>query len=87
MSRVDTALNRLEAALDALEVAFDLEVPKEDAVEHKMRGERDALMTRVRELEAKSREDAQLRGEAADAVRAALQDLRAVAGQGGTTNG
>lgn len=87
MSRVSTALSRLEAALDALEVAIETQDPQERQLEIKMRSERDALLSRVRELESKSREDAQLRGEAADAVRAALQDLRAVAAQGGVANG
>lgn len=79
------ALARLETALDALEAAVDR--ANSGAAEKTLRDERQALISRVRELETKSRDDVRLRGEAADAVRAALQDLRAIEAQGGGANG
>lgn len=88
MSRLENALARLDTALVQLESKLEgvslKDANSKDAMLH---AERDALMSKVRKLEAKSEEDAQLRGEAAQAVRAALSDLRAMASQGGVLNG
>ncbi|MEM6423263.1 MAG: hypothetical protein AAF698_11775 [Pseudomonadota bacterium] len=80
MSRLQQALSRLEQAVVAVEAAG-----ARAAAEAEVRGnagmvddERAALMARIEELEAQTREDAMLRAEAADAVKAALSDLRAV---------
>lgn len=88
MSRLENALARLDTALAQLDRKLD-GVSLKDAVskDTMLQAERDALLVKVRKLEAKSAEDAQLRGEAADAVRAALSDLRAMAAQGGTLHG
>ncbi|MBY8976975.1 hypothetical protein KHP62_14250 [Rhodobacteraceae bacterium NNCM2] len=88
MSKLETALTRLSAALGQLEKQLDGVSLKDGANKDMMlQAERDALLTKVRSLEAKSAEDAQLRGEAAQAVRAALSDLRAMAANGGVLHG
>ena len=82
MSRLEKAFERLTRALDALEEKVDQRAaapgPGPD-----LKAERDALAAKVHKLQARSEEEAQLRGEAAEAVRAALSDLRAMAAQGG----
>ena len=87
MSRIEQALDRLDAALDALEGRLSRVGTSEESRDNRLQAERDALLSKVRKLEAQSEEDAQLRGEAAQAVRAALSDLRAMAAQGGMLHG
>ncbi|MEM6933178.1 MAG: hypothetical protein AAF526_06255 [Pseudomonadota bacterium] len=88
MSRLESALTRLDTVLNQLERKLD-GVSLKDGMNKDMmlQAERDALLVKVRKLEEKSAEDAQLRGEAADAVRAALSDLRAMAAQGDLLHG
>lgn len=88
MSNLEIALTRLNAALGQLESKVKGAERAQGATgDLILQAERDALMSKVRVLEAKSAEEAQLRGEAAQAVRAALSDLRAMAANEGTLNG
>lgn len=82
MSRIETAFARLDRALNALQNRVEtLDERRTEASD--FLNEREALTDKINRLEARSHEEAQLRGEAADAVRAALMDLRAMAGQAG----
>lgn len=80
-NRVDASLARLETALSALEAAF-AETPGAgfglDAGDEALREERDRLAEEVEALREAAARDAELRAEAAAAVRAALADLRAI---------
>lgn len=88
MSKLEIALTRLNAALGQMESKLKGVHLKEGASgDLILQAERDALMSKVRVLEAKSVEEAELRGEAAQAVRAALTDLRAMAANEGTPHG
>ena len=93
MAKLEEAVGRLTAALEQLERAVgDSAVPAgndADADERvaALKAERDRLASEVERLERQVAEDASLRAEAADAVRAALGDLRAVAGQQGGRHG
>ncbi|MEM7506463.1 MAG: hypothetical protein AAF415_06935 [Pseudomonadota bacterium] len=82
MSKIETAFARLDRALDALQNRME-SLEEKRTEEADFTSERDALTAKINRLEARSHEEAQLRGEAADAVRAALMDLRAMAGQAG----
>ena len=78
MSDLDKAIARLEAAaLELEQVLADavLPEPKEDPV---LRRERDMLAEEVVALREAAARDAELRAEAAEAVRVALNDLRAL---------
>ena len=78
MSDLDKAIARLEAAaLELEQVLADavLPEPKEDPV---LRRERDMLAEEVVALREAAERDAALRAEAAEAVRVALNDLRAL---------
>lgn len=78
MSDLDKAIARLEAAaLELEQILADavLPEPKEDPV---LRRERDMLASEVAALRDAAERDAELRAEAAEAVRAALNDLRAL---------
>ncbi|MEL6479225.1 MAG: hypothetical protein AAFR17_17995 [Pseudomonadota bacterium] len=99
MSRVEKAFQRLDRALSRLEekittqaAAAEAGVPSEVAAadaahDQVLKAERDVLAAKVARLQARSAEEAQLRGEAAEAVRAALSDLRAMAAQAGQVGG
>ncbi|MEM0923486.1 MAG: hypothetical protein AAGF44_07910 [Pseudomonadota bacterium] len=97
MGKLDKSFERLSRALDRLEEKLE-EVAGQDAAtvagqdqipgqDHVLKAERDVLAAKVARLQARSAEEAQLRGEAADAVRAALSDLRAMASQAGHLGG
>ncbi|MEM7210642.1 MAG: hypothetical protein AAF479_01935 [Pseudomonadota bacterium] len=87
MSRLDEALLRLDIAIADLEGALADAGPTEivdEATEvlPELRSERDQLADEVRALRARAAEDAELRAEAAVAVREALNDLRGAVRQG-----
>lgn len=88
MPDIETALARLEAALDrAAEAARDNAGAERLASElEETRAERDRLRDEVEALRAASEEDARLRAEAAEAVRAALTDLRGLVHEGSRAN-
>lgn len=92
MSNLETALTRLDAAMTRLETAFDAQ--EKSAAEKgteiwgdatpdlpELRAERDQLVDEVKTLRTRAEQDAELRAEAADAVREALRDLRGMVGQ------
>lgn len=95
MAKLEEVIDRLAAALDQVEAAVsegmqanggatDTEARKRiEALE----AERKRLAAEVARLERQVEEDAALRAEAADAVRAALGDLRSVASQQGGGHG
>ncbi|MEM7527298.1 MAG: hypothetical protein AAF416_06420 [Pseudomonadota bacterium] len=79
MTRLEEAVARLSAAVTAAERQADLEVRTSEVQTGDLFGEdRAALMARIEQLEVQAEEDAALRAEAAAAVKAALDDLRAV---------
>ena len=87
MSKLDQAIGRLSAALEALEdvlsdgvVRSSTEGPVMEAAQRveALEAECDRLRAEIARLERQTEEDARLREEAAEAVRAALGDLRAV---------
>ncbi len=81
MSELEQALDRLNGAVVTL-----LDASKRGRAEQgthakriaELEAERDKLRAELAELSAAREEDAQLRAEAAEAVKAALGDLRAV---------
>jgi len=93
MAKLEEVVGRLTAALEQLERAVGGSAAPlgtdGDADERvaALKAERDRLASEVERLERQVAEDASLRAEAADAVRAALGDLRAVAGQQGGRHG
>jgi molybdenum-dependent DNA-binding transcriptional regulator ModE len=84
MSELDNALDRLGEAVASLIVASDqgrAAQSAETAVTvriDELTTERDRLQTEVDELRALREEDAGLRADAAEAVKAALKDLRSL---------
>lgn len=86
MSKLEAALERLGAAVAVLErTAPEAAGTAQDWAA--LLDERDRLAETVAELQAARAEDAQLRAEAAEAVRAALGDLRALAPEGERADG
>ncbi|MEM9735529.1 MAG: hypothetical protein AAF908_02855 [Pseudomonadota bacterium] len=87
MSELEDAFARLDRALGDLEDRLEagLPAPGQEAAPGRdtLSAERDKLAAKVAALQARSAEEAELRGEAAAAVRAALIDLRAMAGRAG----
>jgi len=78
MSEAETALRRLEQAVAALEQAM---AERDQARDHglvALMAERDRLVAENRALREAAERDAGLRTEAAEAVKAALADLRAL---------
>ena len=81
MSELERALDRLDGAVSTL-----IETAKRGRAEEgeharriaELEAERDKLRAELAELRAAREDDAQLRAEAADAVKAALGDLRTV---------
>lgn len=81
MSELENALDRLNGAVTTL-----LDASKRGRAEQganarriaELEAERDKLRAELAELRAAREEDAQLRAEAADAVKAALGDLRTI---------
>lgn len=87
MSTLEDAIARLGNAITDLEDAFEaLEAREangeEIAIAPELRDERDKLADEVHALRARAAEDAELRAEAAVAVREALNDLRGVVQHG-----
>lgn len=78
MDGIDGALNRLEGAVDRLETALLRAVRTPPADLPALAEERDRLAVEVAQLRAASAREAELRHEAAAAVKAALADLRAL---------
>ncbi|MCL5775394.1 hypothetical protein M1105_00080 [Limibaculum sp. FT325] len=95
MAKLEETVARLAAALERLEQAVGEggampAAPEDGGARSRLsalEAERDRLATEVSRLERQVAEDAALRAEAADAVRAALGDLRAVAAQQGGRHG
>ncbi|MBK0398016.1 DUF4164 family protein [Limibaculum sp. M0105] len=92
MAKLEEAVGRLTAALEQLERAVGDSGSSASGGEAGGRiaalvAERDRLAAEVERLERQVAEDAELRTEAAEAVRAALGDLRAVAGEQGGRHG
>ncbi|MEM0942504.1 MAG: hypothetical protein AAGI70_01025 [Pseudomonadota bacterium] len=88
MSELEDAFARLDRALGDLEDRLEAGLPAPGNAEaapgrDTLSAERDKLAAKVAALQARSAEEAELRGEAAAAVRAALIDLRAMAGRAG----
>ena len=76
MQDLDGALARLEAAVDALERSLaEAASPGPDPA---LVAERDRLAAEVADLRESAKRDEELRAEAAEAVKAALGDLRAI---------
>lgn len=81
LARIDSAMTRLETAitecLEPGEILGDVtpEIPM-------LRAERDQLSEEIKALRARAVKDAELRAEAASAVREALADLRGAVGEG-----
>ena len=81
MSELEKALDRLDGAVSTL-----IETARRGQAEEgeharriaELEAERDKLRAELSELRAAREEDAELRAEAADAVKAALGDLRTV---------
>lgn len=87
MSRLEEALQRLDTAVADLEGALLAAGAGAVAAEvgpelPELRSERDKLADEVQALRARAAEDAELRAEAALAVREALNDLRGAVRQG-----
>ena len=76
MSNLDAALDRLGDAVASLSASTGGKPPGAQIAA--LTAERDALKSEIEALNIKRDEDAQLRAEAADAVRTALVDLRSV---------
>ena len=90
MGRLEEALTRLGNAVEDLEVAVDsVEAADGNSASAPelpvLMTERDELADEVKALRARAAEDAELRAEAALAVREALNDLRGVV-QGGASS-
>lgn len=77
MSELEKAIDRLGRAIAELRDSSG-GTPVASEIEE-LAGERDQLQAQVIELSSLREEDAQLRTEAADAVRIALGDLRMIA--------
>lgn len=75
MSELDKALDRLGDAISEL-LAGAVDNGATESQLSELSGERDRLKAELDDICAKREEDAQLRAEAADAVRDALRDLR-----------
>ncbi|MEM9060731.1 MAG: hypothetical protein AAGD13_09755 [Pseudomonadota bacterium] len=86
MSSLAEAVNRLDAVISDLETAVD-GMRAEDSGDaassaaSEIVSERDTLADEVQLLRRRAEEDAQLRAEAAEAVREALRDLRGAVDQ------
>ncbi len=82
MDDLDKALERLERSIDALETCLVRGMraggPAGNGADPALAAERDRLEAEVERLQAAARRDAELRSEAAEAVKAALADLRAL---------
>ena len=84
MSELDNALDRLGQAVSGLIATTDQGRVAKEADEAvtariaKLTSERDRLRAEVDELRGQRKDDARLRAEAADAVKAALKDLRSL---------
>lgn len=81
MSELEKALDRLNGAVATLLDASkrgQAEQGTQEARIAKLTAERDRLRAELAELRAAREEDAKLRGEAAEAVKAALGDLRTI---------
>lgn len=81
MSELEQALDRLNGAVVTLLDASKRGKSEQGAREAriaKIEAERDRLRAELAELRAAREEDAQLRAEAAEAVKAALSDLRTI---------
>ena len=79
MDDLDKALERLERSIDALETSLVRGARRGGpAGDGPLAAERDRLAAEVERLKAAARRDAELRSEAAEAVKAALADLRAL---------
>ncbi len=90
MGRLEEALTRLGNAVEDLEVAVEsVEAADGNSASSPelpvLMTERDELADEVKALRARAAEDAELRAEAALAVREALNDLRGVV-QGGASS-
>ncbi len=85
-TELDGVLDRLSNAVEHL-IASSPKAGRDRETEARiarLTAERDELRAQIQQLKAQHDEDARLRAEAADAVRAALTDLRSVvAVQGG----
>jgi len=81
MKELDTAMARLDRAVTALETGLSVEGapggPGREVLEA-LESERDDLAAEVARLRAEAEDDARLRREAAEAVKSALSDLRAM---------
>lgn len=71
---MEDAVRRLAAAVEAAEMRLEAGTPPD--TDDLFGDDRAALVARIAELERKAKEDAALRLEAAEAVKAALADLR-----------
>lgn len=77
MSELEKAIDRLGRAIAELRDSTG-GTPVGSEI-NQLAGERDELKAKVIELKSQREEDARLRAEAADAVKIALSDLRAIA--------
>ncbi len=77
MSELESAIDRLGRAIANLRDSTGGR--PEPAIVEELTGERDELRAEVIELQSQREQDAELRAEAADAVRIALSDLRSIA--------
>ena len=84
LARLGNAVENLAAAIDAAEVADQTSAVTSSELPVLL-SERDELAEEVKALRARAAEDAELRAEAALAVREALNDLRGVV-QGGASS-
>lgn len=88
MSQLERALRRLDGAVTRLEAAIGNGATPASAAGsvtedvEALGAERDRLAGEVARLHARAADDAQLRADAARAVRSALHDLRGAVGQG-----
>ncbi len=89
MSELDKALDRLSEAVLRLVDGTGSNQAGSDAEARiaELTAERDRLLTEVEDLRAQREVDARLRGEAAEAVRDALSDLRGLIAQGAPAGG
>lgn len=76
MSELEEALDRLERAVGGLEVVAARAGQRPDT--QALSAERDRLLAENRDLREEARRQADLRTEAADAVKDALSDLRSL---------
>ena len=87
-SELENAMSRLDAALSRLETAIENQMKPgeiwgdETPEVPQLRAERDGLADEIRSLRDRAAKDAELRAEAATAVREALADLRGAVGEG-----